>query len=109
MADVGAGGTADTQSVNSAIRKSVNAVAVFPAFSNSITEMKPASIAAPDPAAAGVNSRYQHIWLSGMNTRCTIFWHLLVDELHSIENKGDKLPPETLDFKSGWSKSTLVL
>jgi hypothetical protein len=43
------------------------------------------------------------------NCDCTKSWHPPVDELHSIENKGDKIAKKELTYKTGRSKNTLVL
>ena len=40
---------------------------------------------------------------------CTKFWQAPVDELHSIENKGDRVAKILIDFARRRSKNTLVL
>jgi hypothetical protein len=41
---------------------------------------------------------------AGLNSACTNSGHRPVDELHSIENKPDKMHSKTLDLKPGRSK-----
>jgi hypothetical protein len=78
-----------TQFANSSIRKFGNVLAVFAAFSTSAT--------APGHAHSDLSGRsrprkdaFAPYFADGGQPRCTIFWHRVVDGLHSIENAADK-------------------